>query len=500
VVERNSPHAGFGERCLEQLTIYASFAAVSLVRASSRAALREAAARDAATLAAIGDGVLVTDRAGTVRALNPVAAGMLGVSRDAAAGRKLRDLPGLSPLAFALSGVPNAIGMVPVPRGQVVVRAHKYEGGIVAILRDFATEQTIAKRVVGSLARFTFEHLIGQDPAFREAIATARRAALSDLPILVTGESGTGKELLAQAIHNASGRSAAPFVGVNVTALPRDLVESELFGYEGGTFTGARAAGRAGKFELAGRGTLLLDEIGDMPLEIQGKLLRVLQEKVVQRLGSVADVQVRARVIATTHRDLDDAVSNDRFRLDLYHRLRVVHLSIPPLRERKGDIRLIAEHQLREHAERTGRPSIRLSPAVAAAFEVYDWPGNVRELANVIESEASLLPPDEDVLSRIPESVLPASAPRPEGALFGDRILSLEELERRACDEALQRCSGNVARAAEALGVAKNTLYTKMRRYGLGGIEPRTRESGGKVDGSASRPADSTRRLMPVPD
>jgi DNA-binding NtrC family response regulator len=205
-------------------------------------------------------------------------------------------------------------------------------------------------------------------------------------------------------------------------------------------------------------------------------------------------------VIATTHRDLDDAVSNDRFRLDLYHRLRVVHLSIPPLRERKGDIRLIAEHQLREHAERTGRPSIRLSPAVAAAFEAYDWPGNVRELANVIESEASLLPPDEDVLSRIPESVLPSSAPRPEGALFGDRILSLEELERRACDEALQRCSGNVARAAEALGVAKNTLYTKMRRYGLGGIEPRTRESGGKVDGSASRPADSTRRLMPVPD
>jgi transcriptional regulator with PAS, ATPase and Fis domain len=442
----------------------------------------------------------VTDRAGTVRALNRVAAGMLGVASDAAAGRKLRDLPGLSPLAFALSGVPNAIGMVPVPRGQIVVRAHKYEGGIVAILRDFATEQTIAKRVVGSLARFTFEHLIGQAPAFREAIATARRAALSDLPILVTGESGTGKELLAQAIHNASGRSAAPFVGVNVTALPRDLVESELFGYEGGTFTGARAAGRAGKFELAGRGTLLLDEIGDMPLEIQGKLLRVLQEKVVQRLGSVADVQVRARVIATTHRDLDDAVSNDRFRLDLYHRLRVVHLSIPPLRERKGDIRLIAEHQLREHAERTGRPSIRLSPAVAAAFEAYDWPGNVRELANVIESEASLLPPDEDVLSRIPESVLPASAPRPEGALFGDRILSLEELERRACDEALQRCSGNVARAAEALGVAKNTLYTKMRRYGLGGIEPRTRESGGKVDGSASRPADSTRRLMPVPD
>jgi transcriptional regulator with PAS, ATPase and Fis domain len=468
VVERNSPHAGFGERGLEQLTIFASFAAVSLVRASARAALREAASCNAATLAAIGDGIVVTDRAGIVRAMNPTAAGMLGIAQEIAVGRKLRDLPGLSPLAFALSGVPCANEMVPVPRGQVVVRAHKYEGGIVSILRDFGTEQTTARRAVGSHARFTFEHLIGEDPAFRDAVALARRAALSDLPVLVTGESGTGKELLAQAIHNASGRSAGPFVGVNVTAIPRELVESELFGYEGGTFTGARAGGRAGKFELAGRGTLLLDEIGDMPPEIQGKLLRVLQEKMVQRLGSAADVPVRARMIATTHRDLDDAVANGRFRLDLYHRLRVVHLRIPPLRQRRGDIRLIAEHQLREHAERTGRAPIRLSPTVAAAFEAYGWPGNVRELANVIESEASLLPPDEDVLSQIPQSLLPGSAPRSTGALFADRILPLEELERRACDEALQRCSGSVARAAEALGVAKNTLYTKMRRYGLG--------------------------------
>ncbi|MFL5436273.1 MAG: sigma 54-interacting transcriptional regulator, partial [Myxococcales bacterium] len=301
VVERDSPGASIGERDLEQLALYASFASVSLVRASSRAALREAAARDAATLAAISDGVLVTEQSGAIRSLNQAAANALGLHREHAIGRKLRDLHGLGPLAFALAGTPASGEVVPLPRGEVVIRVHTYAGGTVTILRDLATEHTIAKRVVGSMARFTFERLVGDDPAFTEVIAVARRAAVSDLPILVTGESGTGKELLAQAIHNASGRAAAPFLGVNVTAIPRDLVESELFGYEGGAFTGARATGRAGKFELAGRGTLLLDEIGDMPIETQAKLLRVLQEKIVHRIGSAAAVPVRARVIATTH-------------------------------------------------------------------------------------------------------------------------------------------------------------------------------------------------------
>src|SRR3954467_1487958 len=396
VVERDSPGASIGERDLEQLALYASFASVSLVRASSRAALREAAARDAATLAAISDGVLVTEPSGAIRSLNQAAANALGLHREHAIGRKLRDLHGLGPLAFALAGTPASGEVVPLPRGEVVIRVHAYAGGTVTILRDLATEHTIAKRVVGSMARFTFERLVGDDPAFTEVIAVARRAAVSDLPILVTGESGTGKELLAQAIHNASGRAAAPFLGVNVTAIPRELVESELFGYEGGAFTGARATGRPGKFELAGRGTLLLDEIGDMPTELQGKLLRVLQEKVVQPLGAASDVPVRARVIATTHRDLEEAVALGSFRLDLYHRIRVVHLQIPPLRARRGDILRIAEHQLRVYAEQTRRGPITLSPAVAAAFEAYDWPGNIRELVNVVESEVSLLPPGEN--------------------------------------------------------------------------------------------------------
>ncbi|MFL5376356.1 MAG: sigma-54 interaction domain-containing protein, partial [Myxococcales bacterium] len=318
------------------------------------------------------------------------------------------------------------------------------------------------------MARHVLSRMVGTSQAIRDIRELAEDFARTDATVLVTGESGTGKELLAQAIHNASVRASAPFVAVNVTAIPRDLVESELFGYEGGSFTGAKATGMAGKFELAGRGTILLDEIGDMPLELQGKLLRVLQEKVVQRLGSVKDVQVRARVIATTHRDLEDSVAQGRFRLDLFHRLRVVHLKIPSLRQRKDDILLIAEHQLRIMGERTRRRPIKLAPAVAAAFQAYDWPGNIRELCNVIESEASLLPPDQDVISQIPQSIVQMPArPAVHGGAYADRVLSLEELERRACADALQYFEGNVTRAAQALGVSKTTLYAKMKRYGL---------------------------------
>jgi len=466
IVERVPAMQRIGEQELEQLAIYASFAAVLLVRASSRAAVREATARASAMLAAIRDPAVVTDERGTVRALNSAAAAAIGVKREEAVGRRLDELPGLSSLAVALEGSPRTVEMVPLPRGEVMVRPHAYEGGVVLTLRNAPSGQTIDKRAAPSFARFTFEHLIGQDPAFVEVAELARRAAVSDLPILITGESGTGKELLAQAIHNASEREAAPFVGVNVTAIPRELVESELFGYEAGTFTGARTGGMPGKFELAGRGTLLLDEIGDMPVEMQAKLLRVLQEKIVHRIGSAAAVPVRARVIATTHRDLAQAVGEGRFRLDLYHRLRVLHLHIPPLRERRRDIRPIAEHQLNLYAESARRAPIRLSPVAASALEAYDWPGNVRELCNVIESEASQLLPGEDVISRVPRALAHIGIEAEERAPAGP-VVPLEEMERRACVDALQYFSGNVARAARALGLAKTTLYSKMKKYGI---------------------------------
>jgi sigma-54 dependent transcriptional regulator, acetoin dehydrogenase operon transcriptional activator AcoR len=433
VLERPSASPCFGQPEIEHLTVFASVAGSTLARARARDALSEAAARDAATLSAIRDGIIAVDHDGIVREVNQAAATVLGVRREDVVGRRLRDVPGLSGLAPALAGS--------------------------------STEQTIAHRVVGSVARYTFDNLVGAAPAFRRVIEEAKRVAASDLPVLISGESGTGKELVAQAIHNASGRAAAPFLGINVTAIPRELLESELFGYEGGTFTGARSSGRAGKFELAGRGTLLLDEIGDMPVEMQGKLLRVVQERIVQRLGSARDIQVRARIVATTNRDLSEAVELGRFRLDLFHRLRVLELRLPPLSERSEDVPLLVAHHLRMHTQRTGR-RVRIAPHVLAALQAYDWPGNVRELLNVLDGELSVLPPGANQLTRVPAALLqnrPARSTRPAAP----EILPLEEMERRACEHSLAAFHGNVARAARALGVAKVTLYRRMKRYGI---------------------------------
>ncbi|MFL5260938.1 MAG: sigma-54 interaction domain-containing protein, partial [Anaeromyxobacteraceae bacterium] len=390
-----------------------------------------------------------------------------GLRRESVLGRRLRDVPGLAALALALAAPSQVMDVVAVPRGEVTVRSQRYDGGIVATLRDVATEHAIAQRMVGSVARYTFDDIVGTARVLREAVEDAKQVARSDIPVLICGESGTGKEVLAQAIHNASPRSAGPFLGINVTAIPRELLESELFGYEGGTFTGARAAGRAGKFELAGNGTLLLDEIGDMPLEMQSKLLRVLQERVVQRLGSARDIPVRARIIATTHHDLVEAVDAGRFRLDLYHRLCAFRLCLAPLRERQEDVAVLVEHRLRLHQQRTGR-KVRVVPAVLAALEAYDWPGNVRELINVIEGELSVLREGGDVLTRIPPLIAQPSPRARSTVAAPGALLPLDELERRACEQALIAHRGNVAGAARALGVAKGTLYAKMKRYGLG--------------------------------
>ena len=474
-----APGTSLTERDLEQLTVYGSLARASLARARSNDAARKVAARDAATLAALRDGVLVLDRKGLVRSINDAAAVLLGVKREHALGRRLRDIPGLAPLALALAGDDKAhlAAVVRVANAELVVRSQAYEGGMVATLRSLSAAKGFARKHAQSDTRYPFDDLIGSDPAFIEALEVARRVSQSDVPILITGESGTGKEMFAQAIHNHSPDTAPTFVGINVAAIPRDLLESELFGYEGGAFTGARSSGHAGKFEVAGRGTLLLDEIGDMPMEMQTRLLRVLQERVVQRLGSARNIPLHARVIATSHRDLQEAVEAGTFRLDLFHRLRVVHLRLPPLRQRKGDVPLLVEHYLRKFAERMQRTPIGVAPDVMAQLQRYEWPGNVRELANLIEGEASLLPLDENVIRRVPASIestrRPAGSP-PTWAPASSEILPLEEVERRAYEQALLRYGGNVARAADALGVSKGTLYNKIKRYRLafrGGLD-----------------------------
>ena len=339
--------------------------------------------------------------------------------------------------------------------------------------------QKLAQRIGATRPRYGFHDVIGKSEPLQRAIAVARQAATIDATVLITGESGTGKEIIAQAIHTAGARAAEPFVGLNVAALPRELLEAELFGYERGAFTGARSEGNVGKLELAGTGTLLLDEIGEMPLDMQAKLLRALQERVVVRLGGSAERPVHARVMATTHRDLQQLVDEGKFRTDLLHRLRVLSIELPPLRERREDIPILAQHYLLRFAEQQRKRVKEVGPGVFEELEGYEWPGNVRELANVIEAEVSLLAPDATTLDRLATrlagrfrgSIAPTTGQHPTVELpplsASAPIIPLAELEKKAFLHALDKCSQNVARAAEALGVSKVTFYAKLRSWGL---------------------------------
>ena len=291
--------------------------------------------------------------------------------------------------------------------------------GLVATLTELRRASSLAYRIVGTTARYTLDDLIGDSAAARHVRALAEAAAGSEASLLLTGESGTGKEVLAQAVHNASPRAGGPFVAINCAAIPRDLLESELFGYEDAAFTGARKGGRPGKFELAEGGTLLLDEIGDMPLDMQVKLLRVLQEKTVSRLGGARELPVTCRIIATTNRELDDDVARGLFRRDLYYRLRVIHIVVPALRERAGDVTALTEHFLRRHAAATGKRLTVIAADVMAALGAHTWPGNIRELEHVIESAVALAPVDATVIGALPvrlgQRATPPSSPPPLG-------------------------------------------------------------------------------------
>lgn len=355
----------------------------------------------------------------------------------------------------------------------------------------------LAVRMTGSAPQFTFASIVGQSPAIREALRMARIAAANEAPVLLQGETGTGKELFAQAIHNAGSRRGKPFVAINCGAIPRELLESELFGYAPGAFTGAQRAGRPGKFELADNGTLFLDEIGDLPYEMQVKLLRALQFGEIQRLGSTTLLRVRLRVIAATSVDMAQAMAENRFRPDLFYRVSTLRIRVPPLRERSSDIVDLALHFIRGHEERLGLAPRQLLPETKHALLTYAWPGNIRQLENAVEravylaEDGPLLPGHfgiEDAAfgsrGQEPETLHPAArtprrlaeglgavrtptAPgeeRPgQGAVGG----TLRETEREAIRSALSQAPGNLSQVARLLGVSRPTLYRKLLRHGL---------------------------------
>ncbi len=309
--------------------------------------------------------------------------------------------------------------------------------------------------------------IIGSSSSLRAFLDDLRLAADSDATVLLFGESGTGKELAAHAIHEGSPRRNRPFVVVNCAAIPESLVESELFGHRKGSFTGA-TEDRKGKFESAGEGTIFLDEIGDLPLPAQARLLRVLQEGEVDKVGASAPVRVDVRVVAATRVDLEARVREGTFREDLWYRLNVIPLRIPPLRERPGDVPLLVEHLLVKHAQRHSRPVPRIEPAALDRLERYDWPGNVRELENLLERLVVLGRSETIAATDLPEA-LRRDAPRFGGARMDlpPGGIVLEDVERGLIEEALRRSAGNQSSAARFLGISRQTLIYRMKKFGL---------------------------------
>jgi DNA-binding NtrC family response regulator len=317
-----------------------------------------------------------------------------------------------------------------------------------------------------------FENLIGSGASMARVFETVRKVAETDLTVLVRGESGTGKELVAQALHQRSSRRARPFVAVNCAAISRELVESELFGHEKGAFTGADAR-RVGKFEAAHGGTIFLDEIGDMPAATQAKVLRVLQERKLERVGGNRPVEVDVRVVAATHRDLEREVRAGGFREDLYYRLKVVEIEVPALRERSEDVPALVNHFLEEVSRRLDRPKMPLAPDALARLARHPWPGNVRELRNVVEQAAVLAAGDaiEAADLRLPAETGEVATPRTDGiaarTFSAAKREAVVEFERSYLLAALRANGGNVSRTAAAIGMVRQSLQQKIRELGL---------------------------------
>jgi transcriptional regulator with PAS, ATPase and Fis domain len=332
-----------------------------------------------------------------------------------------------------------------------------------------------------SKSKYHFHDLIGNSPEFLAVKTLAQRISGSQSAVLLLGESGTGKELFASAIHNNSLRATFPFIPINCASIPEHLLESELFGYEEGAFTGAKKGGKKGQFEAANKGTIFLDEIGDMPLTMQSKLLRVLQEKEVQRIGGQKSTAINVRIIAATHRDLEKMVNEGKFRQDLYYRLNVIKIEIPPLKKRKGDIELIANKLLERLEKKFHRKSITLSSDVITRLHQHSWPGNIRELENVLERSINVLDGQTIELAHLPLYLRDQEV---KYIHFDDKYIennsaskvsfpiqplkeTLMSVEKQAIINALVVTNGNKQEAAKLLEVGKTRFYEKCKAYDI---------------------------------
>ncbi|WP_236939206.1 sigma-54 interaction domain-containing protein [Evansella clarkii] len=436
-----------------------------------------------ALIDAVNDGLLVIDSEGVVRLINKEYTRITGVKREEIIGKRLTDVrPGaLLPLTLKdekyRSGIYRREGINEYVVDMAPIYLEGNIAGAVSVCKSVSEVNNLAnelekskarvkqlEKTVGQLhqAKYMFEDIAGSGTGLKLVVKLAEKAALSDLNVLITGESGTGKELFAQAIHNASNRKNEPFVAVNCAAIPPALLESELFGYEDGAFTNSKKGGKVGLFELSHQGTLFLDEIGEMSFELQAKLLRVLQEGLIRKIGSLAERELDVRVIAATNKDLEGMVNKKKFRDDLYYRINTVHLKIPALRHRKEDIRAIIAKFLDKNQFKT-QPVI--TEEALQLLQNYDWPGNIRELKNAIHYAVSMSETNEVSINDFPETIqhYKGSASTFEENETLQNIINFTEREviKNTLSKTGHDVEGKKA-AARQLGISLATLYNKI--------------------------------------
>ncbi|MFZ5646796.1 MAG: sigma-54 interaction domain-containing protein [Bacillota bacterium] len=428
------------------------------------------------------EGTLIVDENGIIVFINKAYEDLLGMKKEEIIGRHISEVIETTRMPIVLrTGIPE-IGEVQFINGKnvIVQRIPIYsDGKIVAgvckvLFKDKAEIDNIAYKyeikfnyIENQLAntKYSLDDFITCNSEMLKLKKVIEKVACTNVTILIRGESGVGKELLAHAIQKISPRSSGPFVRLNCAAIPENLLEAELFGYEGGAFTDARRSGKIGKLELANGGTIFLDEIGDMPLSMQAKTLRALQEKEIERVGGIKPIKLDVRIIAATNKNLEEMITRGQFREDLYFRINVVSVYIRPLRERKEDIPLLVEHFLKMIAAENKLPLKRVEAETLSILQSYNWPGNVRELYNTLEKMISLSEGDTLTTNDIPQNILVQHG-------SSDYITKplktfTADIEREKLVSALSLTNGNKKQAAQILGINRSTLYDKLKKYGL---------------------------------
>lgn len=449
-----------------------------------------------------GERIVVVDREGVILYINSAYCDFLGTSVEKAIGKPVQDIIENSRMHIvAKTGQKELAALHPINGSDMIANRYPliidgelvgavgtvmfrnpedwllYKNKIQHLVEEVNYYKTKAEKNVKS--KYYFSNLIGNSPSFTAVKKLAERVSNSQSAVLILGESGTGKELFASAIHNNSTRASFPFVPINCASIPEHLLESELFGYDEGAFTGAKKGGKKGQFQIANRGTIFLDEIGDMPLAMQSKLLRVLQEREILPVGAQKSIPVDVRIIAATHRNLEKMVEEGTFRQDLYYRLNVIKIEIPPLRERKGDIELISIKLLEKLERKFYRRGIKLSAEVVERLNQHKWQGNIRELENVLERSINVLDGNTIEIAHLPlylrdyETIsVPKVSNVDESVIVADMpVQSLKEtlaqVEKQAILNALSIANGNKLEAARLLDVGKTKFYEKCKIYSI---------------------------------